>query len=40
MPAKEEEIVYVNMGSKQSELYKLQTQKLIAEFVLPRGCRV
>ncbi|WP_367302022.1 SNF2-related protein [Lactobacillus helveticus] len=40
LPAKEEEIVYVNMGSKQSELYKLQTQKLIAEFVLPRGCRV
>ncbi|NRO03529.1 MULTISPECIES: DEAD/DEAH box helicase [Lactobacillus] len=31
LPAKEEEIVYVNMGSKQSELYKLQTQKLIAE---------
>ncbi|NRO64035.1 hypothetical protein IMAU40088_00703 [Lactobacillus helveticus] len=30
LPAKEEEIVYVNMGSKQSELYKLQTQKLIA----------
>lgn len=31
LPAKEEEIVYVNMGSKQSELYKMQTQKLIAE---------
>lgn len=31
LPAKKEEIVYVNMGSKQSELYKLQTQKLIAE---------
>nr|WP_307811899.1 SNF2-related protein [Lactobacillus helveticus] len=30
LPAKEEEIIYVNMGSKQSELYKLQTQKLIA----------
>ena len=30
LPAKEEEIVYINMGSKQSELYKLQTQKLIA----------
>ena len=31
LPAKDEEIVYVTMGTKQAELYKLQTQKLIAE---------